>query len=392
MRLVDFYKKNNIIPVVNLGDVSLKKILKQRDDFYRTLSIYSFENKSVLELCPGTGVNAFYLLNEKIKNITLVDINPQSILQMKNNLNKYSNKKIYSKDIYKFDTNKKFDYVIIECVLAGMDYPDKILKKLPKYLKKNGVLIFTLTDECAYISEKARGLISKILISEKEKQKKKKLTFIEKYTYLSKIFDSHLNTLGPNTKKTEKWIQDNMLQYDWWGKKKYLSLEDSLKPLNIKRNKLSFWSISPQINNSFLWYKNRSNSKVNDIFINNYRMNKINFIDVRQKYFNTKNIDIQKLLKIVNNISLHIFKISSENKAISKAQLRNIINSFNKLKIFLSNKEKNNKTVKSLASLISFLENYSRTNKIKISLLNNFKGWWGHGTKQISLIKNKDIS
>ena len=73
----------------------------------------------------------------------------------------------------------------------------------------------------------------------------------------------HLTKLGTNTKKTEKWVQDNMMQYDWWGKKRYLSLESAISSLNLKKNNLCFWSISPNISYDFLWYKNRSTKIVN---------------------------------------------------------------------------------------------------------------------------------
>jgi hypothetical protein len=48
------------------------------------------------------------------KKIILVDINPISIEQIQNTLKKFKNKTIYKKDITKFYTKKKFDYVIIE--------------------------------------------------------------------------------------------------------------------------------------------------------------------------------------------------------------------------------------------------------------------------------------
>ena len=53
---IDYYKKNKIIPTVNLSDTSLKKIFQQRNNFYNSvhIDINSFKNKKVLEFCPGT--------------------------------------------------------------------------------------------------------------------------------------------------------------------------------------------------------------------------------------------------------------------------------------------------------------------------------------------------
>ena len=69
---LDYYYKYKIIPVVNINDFSLKEIYNQRDFFYYKLGInpHAFENKKVIEFCPGNGVNAHYLINKvKVKKI-----------------------------------------------------------------------------------------------------------------------------------------------------------------------------------------------------------------------------------------------------------------------------------------------------------------------------------
>ena len=106
MSLVNYYRKNKIIPVVNLKDLSQKEIFQQRKSFYNSVNLNESHLKgmSVLELCPGTGINAFYLLNSKIKEITLVDSNPKSIAACKKNLKKFRNRvRIIEKDIFKFN-------------------------------------------------------------------------------------------------------------------------------------------------------------------------------------------------------------------------------------------------------------------------------------------------
>ena len=83
---LDYYKKFNIIPVVNTGDLDEKTLFQQRFNFYFKIGITPIElkNKSVLELCAGTGYNAYYLLKHcKIKDITLVDNNPKSLQFLK---------------------------------------------------------------------------------------------------------------------------------------------------------------------------------------------------------------------------------------------------------------------------------------------------------------------
>ena len=124
MLLVDYYEKNKIIPVINLNDISKKILFEQRDNFYESLNVLNIANKDILELCPGTGINAFYLLSKGINSIHIVDLNSHSIKQCKINLKKFKKKtKIIKDDIYRFNINKKFDIIIIENVLAGMKNP-----------------------------------------------------------------------------------------------------------------------------------------------------------------------------------------------------------------------------------------------------------------------------
>jgi len=69
MRFIDFYEKNKIIPVVDNDDIKKKIYNNQRRSFYYSIKINlsNFKGKNVLELCPGTGTNAKFLLNNDIK-------------------------------------------------------------------------------------------------------------------------------------------------------------------------------------------------------------------------------------------------------------------------------------------------------------------------------------
>ena len=82
---LSYYKKINAIPVVDIKDLKPEILFKQRFNFYFKLGITPGElkNKSVLELCAGTGYNAFYLINNKIKSIDLVEGNTPSINYIK---------------------------------------------------------------------------------------------------------------------------------------------------------------------------------------------------------------------------------------------------------------------------------------------------------------------
>ncbi len=90
-RYLDYYKKFNIIPVVDIKDLKESILFKQRFNFYFKIGLtpIEFKNKSVLELCAGTGYNSYYLLKYcKIDNITLVDKNPRSLKSLKKKFEK----------------------------------------------------------------------------------------------------------------------------------------------------------------------------------------------------------------------------------------------------------------------------------------------------------------
>ena len=99
---LNFYKKINSIPTVNLNDLKKKVLFSQRDNFYFNIGLTkkNFLGKKILEFCPGTGYNAYYLLKKfKIKKIKLVDNNITSIKFLKKNLSKLKNVNITTKDL-----------------------------------------------------------------------------------------------------------------------------------------------------------------------------------------------------------------------------------------------------------------------------------------------------
>ena len=127
--------------------------------------------KNHLEIGPGTG---YFLKNDlKIKNLTLLDINNQTLLFSKNNLsNKYSNINILNYDIF----NSKLELDDIESV--GLNYvlhcvPGKLENKIDKLINNlsssNKVTFFGATvvndnNIQSYLSNMELFLLNKYLI------------------------------------------------------------------------------------------------------------------------------------------------------------------------------------------------------------------------------------
>jgi ubiquinone/menaquinone biosynthesis C-methylase UbiE len=373
---LDYYYKYKTIPVVNISDFSLKKIYDQRDFFYYKLGInpHNFENKKVIEFCPGNGVNAHYLINKvKIKKITLVDNNPSSILNLKKNLSKFNNVSIKNIDLKKFYTNEKFDIVILENALPGFKNPKKILNKLLNICNPGGVIITTLTDEVGIFSEKLRFVLAKkILKNTNEEQFKNNLKI------LSGFFKSHLASLKTKTRRVDKWVLDNILHEDWIKKNKYFNLINLYSVLK-KTNSYFISSMSPKLGPDYDWYKKSTIKKHNYNFIKSYQENQINLLNFGEEFSSKHHPICKDIIKEISKVSKVINKLNFSKKLSDK---KNYIKINNILIIIISklNKiKKDSNTSKAIKEFINF-----RYQKMKY-----FKIFWGRTTNSVAIFKTK---
>jgi ubiquinone/menaquinone biosynthesis C-methylase UbiE len=384
---LDFYKENKIIPTVNLKDSKIGILMKQRYNFYLNLglTIDNFQNKEILELGPGTGYNAYFLLEyAKIKKITLVDANFFSLKTLKKNLKKFNNKKIINENINNFKIKKKFDYIIIENTLGGLQHPKKIFKKILNFLRPGGSIILTLTEPMGIFSEKLRYLHSLLIL---KSTNKKNINFSFETRVLSKEFKSHLIKLGKNTRNSEKWVQDNMLNKAWITKSNYFSFNDLYKTLNKK--KFLIKNSSPNYNTNFIWYKNFNVKNYNDNYFKNYLKNRINLIHMKEKF----NSELEGQIKIkkkfnnkIYNIIIKINRLINGFDVNSKNFITNL-NKINKFIILLSKLLNSNINIsRSLIEFSKLLNNYLNK-KEKSFKYNNYRKFWGHTTCPILIYK-----
>ena len=376
---LSYYKKINNIPVVDINDLKQETLIKQRFNFYFKIGITPSElkNKSVLELCAGTGYNAYYLIKYcKINKITLVDKNPSSLKTLKKNLSKFNNVKIINKDVDHFNTNEKFDYVIIENAIQGFSNPKKFLKKLLKFTKLDGIIILTLTDLYGIFSEKLRYLYAIMLM----KQNNIKV-FDERLNFLSKLFYRHLKYLSKNTRRADKWVLDNMLHNQWIIKTKYFDYLDLNK---ILENKCLIKSFSPCFSKDFVWYKNMTFKNHNQHIINNFIDERINFLDFETQFTkNSKNLS-SYITKFTRKISKINFDKNLKNKEMD--EIYNIIFEINKI---LNKLRPKNKISLALKEFLEMIIKFKKNKKLDLKTKYFYK-LWGKGTQQISLYKTSN--
>tara|TARA_X000000950_G_C13919130_1_gene662449 strand:+ start:3515 stop:4666 length:1152 start_codon:yes stop_codon:yes gene_type:complete len=378
MKYIEFYEKYKIIPVLKLSDHKLSTILEQRKNFYESLNINTnyLNNFEVLELCPGSGVNSLYLLKNGIKKLTIVDYNSESIKTCKKTLGKYKNKiNIINKNIYNFKSSKKYDLVICENTLPGLDNPEIILKKMIRLTKKNGFLILTCSDEVSLFSEKIRGFISKIILDNKSLSNS---SLEEKIKELKQYFKSHLLQLNTKTRTIESWLIDNLIYEDWWSKQKYFSISDVYNILEeYTHNKCYFWQTSPQFNNNYQWYKKRDTDLINKNLKKQYYEKILNFLDTKNCY---KDIKYSREIIFYIKNTCELINKKSYNKNI----LNKISNNLKKISYYLKKNSKDNTTSIAIDNIVFFLNDYINSGVIMKKYIKKLS-FWGYGTQQICL-------
>jgi len=372
-----YYKKINKIPTVDIKDLKQKIITSQRFNFYFKIGITPSElkNKSVLELCPGTGYNAYYLLKYcKIKKITVVDNNPASLKILNKNLSKFNNAKIINKNVNHFNTKEKFDYVIIENAIEGFSNPQRILKKLLKFTKLDGIIILTLADLYGIFSAKLRYLYSIILIQQNNIK-----DFDKRLNFLSKIFDADLKYLSKYTRSANKWVLDNILHKQWIIKTKYFDYKD-LNKLIKKRCLIK--SFSPYFVKDFVWYKNMTFKDHNQHIINKFADECINFLDFETQF--TKNS--KKIDSYIKKFTRKISKINFD-KNLKKKEIDEFYNIIFEIRKILNKLKTKNKISLALKEFLEILIKFKKNRKINLKTKYFYK-LWGKNTHQISLYKS----
>ena len=317
---LNYYKKIKFAVTVSIDDISKAKLANQRFNFYFQNKIIPMDlkNKSILEFGAGTGYNAYYLLkNCDIKDISLIEKNPSSLKNLKKNLSNFKNAKIKDIDIFKYKPKKKYDLVICENAIDGFDNASLVFKKIMDSTKKNGQILLTFGDNFGIFSTKLRYLYALMIVEQKNIK-----NFEDKINFLSKVFKKHLFYLSKDSRKVEKWVLDNILNYEWITKKNYFGYKEIYK--NIGNNFL-IKSFAPQFQTNNYWYKQMSKNKVNKDIFYSHQENKINLLNFETTFNEKTNLDV--LIKLFNN---NISKLSFDKK-INLKILNSILNQISKI-------------------------------------------------------------
>ena len=371
-KLINFYNKNEIIPVRQTG--ADKTRFYGRGILYNTLGLppTSFKNLKVIEIGPGSGQNALYTSTLEPKNLTLLEPSKSGINEIKKLIKKKKFKcptKLINKTIENFykKNHNQFDIVICEGLLGSSGYKDpKILLKYLKHIvKKKGSLIITCEDEVGFLSEQLKRLVTKKILHEF----RVKNNFEEKINFLKPYFNIHLESFkGGSKRKINDWIADVLISPAL--DTPFLRISDAIKKL---KNSFRTIGTSPRITGELIYYKvasKISSDFENDSVLKSYHVNIVNYIDYRIEPKHVSAKLSKKIFLQCKNICREVQNI----KNINKKSFLNIIKKLNTLKTDLPNDF--SITKKSIGEAIKILKN----KKIKVKTFKKFKnfaGWLG---------------
>ena len=107
---------------------------------YLSLKPY-FKGKNLLELGPAMGHMTKFLVND-FENISVVEGSKELLDLIPN----YDNIEKHHSYFEEFETDKKFDTIIMSHVLEHIENPIKILKLISRWLSENGIIIISVPN------------------------------------------------------------------------------------------------------------------------------------------------------------------------------------------------------------------------------------------------------
>ena len=375
---IDFYNHHNVIPV-SQNTEDLEEFIFRRNYLYTKLGtpLALFKNRSVLEFGPGGGFNAMATSFYKPELYVFVDASTESLnkLHHHNENRKFNVAKveIINSNIFDFRDSRKYDYVIVEGVICGQAEPDRMIKHVSSFIGDGGVLITTSTSATSVLSEICRKLL-KIKIVEQCP------TFESQVAMGTRIFKTHLESLGASTRPIDDWVIDVILN-DWEKGRYIFTLIDLIESIG---NEFDFYNSSPSFATDDRWYKKvtKKNASLNSLLVEQYTNIAAFSIDYRIPYYS--------ILKIKDNIS-EIEKLSR--LACDVHDEISLSNSYDKLSDFFRILQEIKKSLPIefnpttlaiedfIATLPKFIENP------KTPEFSDFTKWWGRGQQYASFLK-----
>ena len=162
----------------------------------------NFKDMSILDFGCGSNFQSIKKKYKKAKYVFLVDIHSKSFIDGKFTFINYQNNfEFLSKKL----SSKKFDIIIMSAIIEHVDYPEKIINYLKKYLTNDGYFFITAPSIYSkpileFLGFKL-GIINSDLLSEHQRYyNKKEYSDLSKKTNLNLekfyFFEFKMNTVA----------------------------------------------------------------------------------------------------------------------------------------------------------------------------------------------------
>lgn len=119
----------------------------EKDSILKIINLLRVEG-DVLELCSGSGMFTRYILTDRIKSYTCLDISGKLLSTLKKEMPSVN---IIKDDAENFKINKKFDCIVVFAGLHHLPHLREVLENSYSHLKKGGMFIcFEPNRDCWY--------------------------------------------------------------------------------------------------------------------------------------------------------------------------------------------------------------------------------------------------
>ncbi|MDB4184382.1 methyltransferase domain-containing protein [Alphaproteobacteria bacterium] len=377
-----YYKKNNISPV-HQNISNLKNHFQRRSFLYDSLGLSKLviKNSIIAEFGPGSGHNSLYVSNNNPLKYILYEPNPLGFKEIENlylKYNKVTKPLVVNNKLEDYKGNNKFDVVIAEAWIGSTDHELKLIKKLGKILKKNGLILITFQPAIGMLPNILRRIISYKLI-------KKLQNFNEQSIILTNFFSQELKSIKNMTRPHIDWVQDTIMNPA--ALTSSLSLDQIVSQLG---NKFEILSTFPKYFKILDWYKLFINDKrnMNRLYTDEIYKSYHSFIDMNHMpndQYSFEDVEKNRLLdSLINELYIGLYNLEKNQKHFDSDNY--IINMLNLIK-----KNTNNSQLKKMiSSTVSLFKNPKTIYNKYHSSDNKLNGIFGRELFYTSIQKKND--
>ena len=370
---LDFYAKQGARLVSR--DIDDKgKFFRARESLYIALGISPgfLRGKTVIEFGPGTGHNALYTDWLGPSRFVLVDGGPDILAASKERLVTNGSDLVEREFICSlfddYNSMELFDFVIAEGCIPNQTNPDDLFKKIQRFVKPGGLMLFTTVSPVSWLSEIFRRLAKNRIVSLEMSEEEQVNLMVSK-------LEGHFDTLNNMARTPEEWILDNLFQPH--GEGKLFTIPDSLNNLS---SEFIVSGTSPTYYQDWTWYKDvaHSNTERNARFIETYFSNVLNFVD-RRLIFPTHSQELgRQVEEIASNIWCQACRIEKGEVDLWDETFEYL----SQLSLLISSEAP--QTSKSIDEAAKWIRGGLREKELLY-----FPSWWGRGQQHVCICRGQ---